>query len=108
VRPVPVPRTLLYFIGLAIPASLTALAVALAESPLKITGLKAVMEVVPFSSFLLGLNERPSGEVTYVAQGILALGVLLAAGWRSRDYWRKLKSFEAQDREPAGPATGLS
>jgi hypothetical protein len=101
VRPAVVPRVVVYFLGLAIPAALSGLALALAESRWKITEFKTLMEVMPFSSFLFALNKIDPGSMTYAAQGMIAALVILAAAWCSRSFWRMLKSFETRDREAA-------
>ena len=101
VRATTVPRVVLYLLGLMIPAVLSGLALALAESRWRVTEFKTLMEVLPFSSFLFGLNRTDPGSMTYVAQGIVAVLVVLAAAWRSSSFWRTLKSFETRDREAA-------
>ena len=80
---------------------LSGLALALAESRWRVTEFKTLMEVLPFSSFLFALNKTVPGSMTFVAQGIIAALVILAAAWRSLPFWRTLKSFETRDREAA-------
>ena len=107
IRRSPVPRPLLYFVGLVTPALLSGLALALAESRWKFTGFRTFMEAMPFSSFLFSTTRRNSDDVLLLAQGIIALFVLLAAAWQSRSHWRLLDSFASRDRE-ASPEPAAS
>jgi hypothetical protein len=100
----PVPRALFYFFGLALPALLAGVALGLAESRWKFTGLKAVMEAMPFSSFLFALNKTDPTPITFAAQGMVAVIVLALAAWQSRGYWQQLQTFEARDRAAANAA----
>lgn len=95
------PPALLYFCGLGLPAALAGLSLWLAESRWNITVLKSIMETMPFSSFLFGLNTRNQSPAIVTAQGIVAVVVLGAAYWQSRGYWRRLAEFDARDRAVA-------
>jgi hypothetical protein len=103
-----VPRVLLYFVVLVMPVLLSGLALALAESRWRFTGFRTVMEVMPVSSFLFAVNGRDPARTLFIAQGVVAFAVLLAAGVLSRTYWRQLKSFETRDREAARTAGVVS
>jgi hypothetical protein len=96
-----VPRPLIYFTGLAGPALLAGGALWLAESRWKITEFKTIMETMPFSSFLFGLNKRDPTPTIFAIQGIIAVLVIGVAVWRSRSFWRLLASFEERDRAAA-------
>jgi hypothetical protein len=100
----PLPRPLAYFSGLAIPALLAGLSIALAESRWKMEGFKSLMEVLPFSSFLFAINRIPWTSPLIYVQGAIALGVILVAAALTGSYWRQLEAFEVRDREtPPNP-----
>jgi hypothetical protein len=104
-RAVPVPPTLLYFFGLGLPAILSGVALWLAESRLKITAMKTVMDWLPFSSFLFSLDGRERPAQVMFLQGAVVVLVLGFAWWQGRGYWRRLKEFEAADRVEAAKKT---
>lgn len=97
-RAVPVPPLLMYFSGLGVPALFAGIGLWLAESRWRFTGLKSVMETMPFSSFLFGLNARDQSPLIITAQAAAAVVVLVLALWQGRAYWQQLVMFEARDR----------
>ena len=99
-----VPRALFYFTGLGGPAVLAGVALWLAESRWKFTGLKTFMEAMPVSSFLFALNKTDPTPNALAAQGGIAVLMLVVAAWQSRGYWRQLETFEARDRAAAATA----
>lgn len=98
VRVLPVPALLLYFSGLGVPALLAGVGLWLAESRWRFTELKSLMETMPFSSFLFGLNARDQSPLILTAQAAVAALVLALALWQGRSYWQQLVLFEARDR----------
>lgn len=85
-----------YFMCLAVPAILSALAIGFAESQMHFTMFKALMEIVPFSAFLFGLNEIDPALA--FLQGFVALLVFTFAIGQSVPYWKQLGLYEARDR----------
>jgi hypothetical protein len=92
----------IFFAGLALPALLALFSVWLAEgTPIRFTGVRSVMQVLPVSSFLLGLDTRRITPFTSAAAATIAIATVAFALWQARGYWRLITEFDARDRGEA-------
>ena len=71
----------------------------LAESRLRLTSFKSVMEAAPVSSFLFALNKADPSVSMLVAQGFIMACLLAAAGGGAV---QRLKSSATRGRERVG------
>jgi hypothetical protein len=91
-----------FLAGLVAPGLLTLVSVWLAEgAPIKFTGMRTVMQVLPVSSFLLGFDTRRLLPVTSALAATVAVATVAFALWQARGHWRLIKEFDARDRGEA-------
>jgi hypothetical protein len=60
--------------------------------------LKDLVEVMPFASFWFSIDLEDSSAVTFLAQGLVALGVIGVGFWQARPYWRRIEEYGDRDR----------